>query len=51
LLKVIHVADVNEIVILSALDSDWADFEDCVKNTVAEFHNYNVIITRSKKRL
>ena len=47
-LKVVKVADVSESIILSALDSDWADFEDSVQNAVAEFHGFDVIITRNK---
>lgn len=34
--------------ILSALDSDWTDFEDSVQNSVAESHEYDAIITRNK---
>ena len=48
LLQVVHVADVAEANILVALNSDWADFEDSVQNSVAESHNYDVIITRNK---
>lgn len=48
LLKVVHVADVSESDILSALDSDWTDFEDSVQNSVAESHEYDSIITRNK---
>ena len=44
----IHVADVSELNILSALDSEWKDFEDSVQNAVAEAHNYDCIITRNK---
>ena len=47
-LKVVRVADVSENIILSALDSDWADFEDSVQNAVAEFHDFDVIITRNQ---
>ncbi len=48
LLQVVHVADVTEANILAALNSDWTDFEDSVQNSVAESHNYDVIITRNK---
>lgn len=48
LLQVIHVADVSENNILTALNSDWTDFEDCVQNAVAESHNYDAVITRNK---
>jgi predicted nucleic acid-binding protein len=48
LLKVVHVAEVSESDILSALDSDWTDFEDSVQNSVAESHEYDAIITRNK---
>ena len=48
LLQVVHVADVAEVNILAALNSDWTDFEDSVQNSVAESHNYDVIITRNK---
>lgn len=48
LLQVVHVADVAEANILAALNSDWTDFEDSVQNSVAESHNYDVIITRNK---
>lgn len=48
LLKVVHVAEVSESDILSALDSDWTDFEDSVPNSVAESHEYDAIITRNK---
>lgn len=48
LLQVVHVADVSESDILSALDSDWTDFEDSVQNAVAESHDFGVIITRNK---
>ena len=48
LLQIIHVADVSEDNILTALDSDWSDFEDSVKNAVAESHNYDAVITRNK---
>ena len=48
LLQVVHVADVAEANILAALNSDWSDFEDSVQNSVAESHNYDVIITRNK---
>ena len=34
--------------ILTALNSDWTDFEDCVQNAVAESHDYAAIITRNK---
>ena len=44
----IHVADVSEDNILTALDSDWSDFEDSVQNAVAESHNYDAVITRNK---
>ena len=47
-LQVIHVADVSEETIVSALNSDWKDFEDSVQNAVAEFHEYDAIITRNK---
>ena len=47
-LKIVHVADVSELNILSALDSEWKDFEDSVQNAVAEAHNYDCIITRNK---
>ena len=48
LLQVVHVADVAEANILVALNSDWDDFEDSFQNSVAESHNYDVIITRNK---
>ena len=48
LLKVVHVAEVSESDILSALDSDWTDFEDSVQNSVAESHEYDALITRNK---
>ena len=48
LIQVVHVADVAEANILAALNSDWSDFEDSVQNSVAESHNYDVIITRNK---
>lgn len=48
LLQIIHVADVSEDNILTALDSDWSDFEDSVQNAVAESHNYDAAITRNK---
>ena len=48
LLKVVHVAEVSESDIISALDSDWTDFEDSVQNSVAESHEYDAIITRNK---
>ena len=48
LLQIIHVADVSEDNILTALDSDWSDFEDSVQNAVAESHNYDAVITRNK---
>ena len=47
-LKIVHVADVSELNIISALDSEWKDFEDSVQNAVAEAHNYDCIITRNK---
>lgn len=47
-LKIVKVADVSENIILSALDSDWADFEDSVQNAVAEFHDFDAIITRNQ---
>ncbi len=47
-LKIVKVANVSESIILSALDSDWADFEDSVQNAVAEFHDFDVIITRNQ---
>lgn len=47
-LQVIHVADVSEENILSALNSDWKDFEDSVQNAVAESHGYDAVITRNK---
>ena len=49
LLQIIHVSDVSEENILSALNSDWKDFEDSVQNAVAESHEYDAIITRNKK--
>ena len=48
-LQIIHVADVSEENIISALNSDWKDFEDFVQNAVAESHEYDAIITRNKK--
>ncbi|MGN0728534.1 PIN domain-containing protein [Treponema sp.] len=48
LIQIIHIADVSEDDILSALNSDWNDFEDSVQNAVAESHKYDVIITRNK---
>ena len=48
LLQIIHVAAVSENDILTALDSDWTDFEDSVQNAVAESHDYDAIITRNK---
>lgn len=48
LLQVVHVADVSESNILDALNSGWADFEDSVQNSVAESHDYDVIVTRNK---
>ena len=48
-LQIIHVADVSEENIISALNSDWKDFEDSVQNAVAESHEYDAIITRNKK--
>lgn len=48
LLQIIHVADVSEDNILTALDSDWSDFEDSVQNAVEESHNYDAVITRNK---
>lgn len=48
MLKIIHIANVSEDIILSALDADWKDFEDSVQNAVAEFHNFDIIITRNK---
>lgn len=48
LLQIIHVADVSEKNIQSALNSDWSDFEDSVQNSVAESHGYDTIITRNK---
>lgn len=48
LLQIIHVTDVSEKNIQSALNSDWSDFEDSVQNSVAESHGYDTIITRNK---
>ena len=48
-LQIIHVADVSKENIISALNSDWKDFEDSVQNAVAESHEYDAIITRNKK--
>lgn len=48
LIQVVHVADVSEQNIITALNSDWKDFEDSVQNAVAESHQYDVIITRNK---
>ncbi len=48
LLSIIHVACVSEENILTALDSDWSDFEDSVQNAVAESQNYDAVITRNK---
>ncbi len=47
LIKIVHVADVSEQDIISALESDWNDFEDSVQNSVAENHAFDVIITRN----
>lgn len=49
LLKIIHVANVSEQEIILALDSNWSDFEDSVQNSVAQSHNFDMIITRNKK--
>ncbi len=48
LLSVIHVANVTEVNILDAVNSDWSDFEDSVQNSVAESNQISVIITRNK---
>ena len=48
LLSIIHVACVSEENILTALDSNWSDFEDSVQNAVAESQNYDAVITRNK---
>ncbi len=47
LIKIVHVADVSEQDIISALESDWNDFEDSVQNSVAENHAFDVVITRN----
>ena len=47
LLRVVHVADVSESEIISALNSGWSDFEDSVQNAVAELHGFDAIITRN----
>lgn len=47
-LQIIHVSGVSEEDIVSALNSDWNDFEDSVQNAVAESHEYDAIITRNK---
>lgn len=49
LLKIIHVANVSEQEIILALNSNWSDFEDSVQNSVAQSHNFDMIITRNKK--
>ncbi|MBO4319752.1 MAG: PIN domain-containing protein [Treponema sp.] len=47
-LQIIHVSGVSEEDIVSALNSDWNDFEDSVQNAVAESNEYDAIITRNK---
>ena len=47
LIKVVHVADVSERAIVSALDSNWKDFEDSVQNAVAEYNAFDAIVTRN----
>ena len=48
LLSIIHEACVSEENILTALDSNWSDFEDSVQNAVADSQNYDAVITRNK---
>ena len=47
LLQIITVAGISDKEIMSAIDSDWADFEDSLQNAVAESHDCSMIITRN----
>jgi len=47
ILQIITVAGISDKEIMSAIDSDWADFEDSLQNAVAESHDCSMIITRN----
>ena len=49
LLQFVEIASVNKNVILQALESDIADFEDAVQEKSAISENINIIVTRDKK--
>ena len=49
LLQVISVAGVDDQCVFTALDSDWADFEDALQNQVAQQIQADYIITRNTK--
>ncbi len=47
LLKIVHIAGVNEQEIISALKLGWKDFEDAVQYSSAKTINANYIVTRN----
>ncbi|MDR1738096.1 MAG: PIN domain-containing protein [Candidatus Symbiothrix sp.] len=49
LLKVIDIIGVDKDVVISALYSEWKDFEDAVQYHAAEFNDIDFIITRNVK--
>jgi predicted nucleic acid-binding protein len=48
LLDSVDVCQINETVLLAALDSDFLDFEDAVQNAAAIDSQIEVIVTRNK---
>ena len=48
LLQFIEIASVDKRVILQALESDFADFEDAVQENSAKNENISIIITRNE---
>lgn len=48
LLSFVDVIDVNKSIILSALYSNWKDFEDAVQGYSAILNGIDIIITRNK---
>ena len=50
ILQIITVAGISDKEIMSAIDSDWADFEDSLQNAVAESHDCSMIIVTGRKK-
>lgn len=50
LLRIIDIAEINKVVIIEALNSEFKDFEDAIQNYAAEnCDSINIILTRNTK--